>query len=746
MSVQGVGFRPHVHRVASELELSGLVRNDAAGVVIEIEGDAQQVRAFPDRLLAGAPPLAAVEHLVSRSIPPRDTHHFVIEDSEPGGRCQTLVSPDVATCDACFAEVTDPTNRRYRYPFTNCTDCGPRFTILNDVPYDRRTTTMASFEMCDACRHEYDDPGSRRFHAEPIACNECGPSLWFADADNSLRGPAAMAKAVAVLTSGGTVALKGLGGYHLACDATSEEAVQRLRHRKRREAKPLAIMVKDEAGVRRIASADSVAMQLVTSRERPIVLLSKNADQSVANAVAPGSRHLGVMLPYTPLHLLLLEAVGKPLVMTSGNLTDEPIAFIDDDARLRLDGVADAFLGHDRPIETRCDDSVVRIIADAPSFVRRSRGYAPKPISLSTNSSVSVLAVGGHLKNTFCLAMGRHAFLSHHVGDLENASAVQGLRDGVAHYCRLFDIVPEMIAHDLHPDYATARLVDEFGDLDTVPVQHHHAHVASVIAEHGLQGPVLGVAFDGAGLGTDGAVWGGEFLLVEGARFERLAHLAYVPLPGGDKAAREPWRMAAAHVRASYGSLDAAPIPIAGGTRKALSVLSQMMERGINSPPTSSVGRLFDAVAALIGVRQKSQFEAQAAMELETLADPSCSRTYEWDLTESGSGHVLDAAPMIRGVIDDVHAGCSPGEIAGAFHNALADMIHETLRVLKLRTGVSTVVLTGGVFQNAILTEHAIRRLVASGFDVHIQRLVPCNDGGLSLGQAYVARCHHGES
>lgn len=740
--VQGVGFRPFIQGLAASFDLSGHVRNDTAGVVVDVEGLDESIDGFLARLQTSPPPLATIDSISIETAPPAAYSGFTVAPSDQTGAPTALVSPDAATCEACLAELFDSSDRRYRHPFISCTHCGPRFSIVLGIPYDRPRTTMAEFPMCPACRLEYGDPADRRFHAQPIACPECGPTLGFRAAgvpDEEARGDAALALAVAALRDGKIVAIKGLGGYHLCCDALSEAAVQRLRDRKHREAKPLAIMVKALDAARAVGEAGEAEAALLASSARPIVLLDKRAGSPIAKSVAPGLGTLGVMLAYTPLHHLLLADLDRPVVMTSGNRSDEPIAYEDADALERLAGIADGFLTHDRVIATRCDDSVVRVVWRGTAFSRRSRGFAPRPLRLSVTFPTPVLALGGHFKNTFCLGRGDQAFLSHHIGDLEHPAALQALRQGISHYQRLFGIEPTVVAHDLHPDYASTRLADGW-DLPRVGVQHHHAHVASCAAEHGVTGPVLGVAFDGSGAGTDGAVWGGEFLLVEGSGFQRLAHLGYVPLPGGEAAVREPWRMAAAHLFAAYGA-DAGGLSLSVLDRRPRewALLHQMLERGFRSPPTSSVGRLFDAVAALVGLRDRAAYEAQAAIELEAVADRSTERTYPPALHEVGDVVIADPVAIVRGVVGDLTRSRGLAEIAGAFHNAVRDLIVAVIERLALRSGVRQVALTGGVFQNALLLERTAQALSWRGYEVLVHRRVPCNDGGLSLGQAVVA-------
>ena len=750
--VQGVGFRPFVYGLANALDLRGFVRNDASGVLIDVEGERLSLDRFVDRLVAAPPPLATVERVRSAVAAPRAYEGFAIAESvertdDTGrdiGAAAPPVAADVATCEACLAETRDPANRRFRYPFTNCTDCGPRFAIVRGTPYDRPRTTMAGFAMCEQCRREYDDPADRRFHAQPISCWDCGPTprLLAPGAPAPIAtGSDAVDAAAAALLRGDILAVKGVGGYHLACDATSDTAVARLRERKRRDAKPLAIMAADLERARELCSVSAAEAEALRSPARPIVLLAKRHPCAVAEAVAPSSGHLGVMLPYTPLHHQLLAAAGRPVVMTSGNLADEPIAFEDADALARLGPVCDLVLTHDRPIETRCDDSVVRVVRGAPAFLRRSRGFAPRALPMAAPFARPVLALGGHLKNTFCLGTGRRAVLSHHVGDLEHPAASESLRDGIDHYCRLFGVRPEVVAHDLHPDYRSTRLAEALDVPERIAVQHHHAHVASCVAERGITEPVIGVAFDGTGLGDDGAIWGGEFLVVEGARYDRVAHLAYVPLPGGDACAREPWRAAAAHLAAAFGNdVDALGLPLVERVGSARwSTLRRMIERRVASPLTSSAGRLFDAAAAITGVRDVARFEAQAPMELEAVADPGTERSYPAEHRTTADGWVVETAPLVRAVARDVVARRPVSEMAGAFHNALRDLIVETVALVSRRTGLRRVALSGGVFQNALLAGRTADALERRGFDVLLHRRVPCNDGGLALGQAYVA-------
>lgn len=750
--VQGVGFRPHVHGLATARGLAGFVRNDGRGVVIEVEGRPSDLDGFLHEVRGGAPDLAVIHRLRTTALAPSGETGFRIVASRVEGR-DTLVSPDVATCGACLQELRDPSDRRHRYPFLNCTACGPRFTIIRDLPYDRPRTTMAAFAMCDACRAEYDDPGDRRFHAQPTACPACGPRLALRGQGGVvLDGEAALDEAAAALRAGRIVAVKGLGGYHLACDATDGEAVARLRRRKAREVKPLALMVEGAETARRLCHLSQGEEALLTSARRPIVLLRKRSDaaSAVSRAVAPGHRYLGLMLPYTPLHHLLLEEVGRPLVMTSGNRTDEPIAFRDEDALGRLAGVADLFLLHDRPIEVSADDSVTRFVLGGEMPLRRSRGYAPQPLVLSRDVPVPLLAVGGHLKNTFCLARGRHAFISHHVGDLETLETYRALDEGIGHYRRLFGIEPRVVVHDLHPDYLSTRVARELADaedLERVEVQHHHAHVAACMAEHGLEEPVIGVAFDGTGYGSDGAVWGGEFLVVRCGEFRRAGHLAYVPLPGGEAAVREPLRMALSHLDAAFGDgaeeilEELAPGRSPDGDEVRLALLRRMLRKGVASPPTSSVGRLFDAVSVILGAHEgPARYEGEPAVALEMAADPTAEDAYPVVLEDAEDGSWRwKTAEILQALVRHLRLGASRGQVAGRFHRTVAEAVVVGCGRIRRDEGLDRVVLSGGVFQNALLLEVAVSRLAETGFDVLVHRRVPPNDGGLSLGQAAVA-------
>lgn len=751
--VQGVGFRPFVFNLAERLGLGGTVLNDALGVEIDVEGGEAAVQTFVRALAAEAPPLAVIQEVEVETAEPAGHEAFRIVRSATGAARRTLVSPDVATCDDCLGEMRDPVDRRFRYPFLNCTNCGPRFTIVVDIPYDRANTSMKAFPMCDPCRAEYEDPRDRRFHAQPTACPECGPSLgWIAPGEPSVRGDAALGRALAALREGRIVAIKGLGGFHLACDASDEEAVGRLRRRKHREAKPLAVMVPDLAAARRLGEVEPAAETALTSIRRPIVLVPCREGADLAPSVAPGVPGVGVMLPYTPLHALLLEAFGEPLVMTSGNRSDEPMAYHDDEARDRLGEISDAFLVHDRAIVMRCDDSVVRWTGRRALMIRRARGYAPQPVFLSPPVPAPILALGAHQKNAICLAREGHAFVSHHLGDLETPEAVAALEEAVGHYQRLFEIQPEMIACDLHPDYRSSRLAAEIADtrgLPLVRVQHHHAHAMSVAAEHGITGPFLGISLDGTGLGTDGTVWGFEFLEVDGGRMRRLGRLQPVPMPGGEAAVREPWRMACAWLKAAFGEVPDLPLSFLGRLdRDMWSLLERAIEARVNAPVCSSAGRLFDAVATIVGLRDEAAYEGQPAVELEgaaarVLAPVGGEPAEPWpfDLVDGDGEDPFEVrfAPAIVAIAEALAGGAGTTGVAARFHATVVGAIAAGAERARERTGLGTVALSGGTFQNAIVLERSIDALSERGFEVRINVAVSPNDGGIALGQAAVA-------
>ncbi|WP_405968444.1 carbamoyltransferase HypF [Streptomyces sp. NBC_00015] len=761
--VQGVGFRPYLYGLATELALAGHVTNTPEGVVVEVEGTASAVARFCDRIAAQAPPLARVESVHHREMPPVGGTAFTILASRTGGPARTLVSPDSATCADCLAELADPADRRYRHPFVNCTHCGPRFTIVTGVPYDRAHTTMAGFAMCPDCAREYADPADRRFHAQPVACPACGPRLrLLAPPSDGLPEADPVTEARALLSAGAVLAVKGLGGYHLACDATNEEAVARLRRRKARGDKPFAVMARRPADVEHLVRLSPEERELLEGGVRPVVLLRRRRDPAYATgaprpaeSVAPGSPDLGVMLPYTPLHHLLLGLPGDPdgprlLVMTSGNVSGEPIVTDDTEALERLAPLADAWLTHDRPIHVPCDDSVVRVCDGEPLVIRRSRGYAPLPVALPLPVRPA-LAVGGDLKNAFCLGAGRRAWLSAHIGDMDDLATQRAFEGAVAQLESVTGVRPGTLVADRHPGYRSARWADRHAAArPVVRVQHHHAHVAAAMAEHGLDGtrPVIGVAFDGTGHGDDGAVWGGEFLLADYDGFSRFGHLAYVPLPGGDATVRRPYRMALAHLwAAGIGRADDLACT-AVCPPDELHVLERQLELGLHCVPTSSMGRLFDAVSSLTGVCHRAGYEAQAAVELEgaALGAPTGDRAaYAFDLREPGDAREegdavrADPAPVLAAIVSDLRAGVGPALVAARFHRAVTGLVHRICVRARERHGLDTVALTGGVFANTLLSSACSAALREDGFTVLRHRLVPPGDGGLALGQLMVA-------
>ncbi len=738
--VQGVGFRPFVYQAAHRHGVRGTVANTATGVCIHVEGAPEKIAAFCRELAESPPPLAHITAMVISEETPAGRTAFTIAASSRQDQRGTLISPDVAVCDDCLAELFDPANRRFRYPFINCTNCGPRYTIIDDIPYDRSKTSMKAFAMCPQCQAEYDDPMDRRFHAQPNACAVCGPSVGLRAAGGApVACDDAVAAAADLLKAGAIVAVKGLGGYHLAVDAENPAAVARLRLRKHRDDKPFAVMSRDLTAVAHYARATPAEAALLTACQRPIVLLAKSSPQPLAAAIAPGNRWIGVMLPYTPLHHLLLAEEFSALVMTSGNLSEEPIAIANDDALARLEEIADYFLVHDRDIILRSDDSVVRRAAGATRFLRRSRGFVPTPVFLK-DPTPPILACGAELKNTVCLTRGDQAFVSQHIGDMENLATFEFFQETVNHLKRILDITPRVVAHDLHPDYLSTRFAEAQGDLRCVGVQHHHAHIVSCMAENQVAGPVIGLAFDGTGYGSDGAIWGGEVLVAEAARFRRAAHLAYVPLPGGAAAIREPWRMALSYLWDAFGEdyrkLDL-PLLKTGDASK-IETVAAMIRRRFNAPPTSSLGRLFDAVAALAGIRYHVTFEGQAAMELEMAASGAPERPYAvgW---EEGAVKRIPPAPIVRAVVADLLAGVPAAVVSDRFHASLVDLFSRLCAALRLETGIGRVALSGGVFQNLLLFTSLKENLEKQGFTVFSHARVPTNDGGIALGQAVVA-------
>jgi hydrogenase maturation protein HypF len=739
-TVQGVGFRPWIYRLARGLGIGGQVHNDARGVTIEAFGEEAVLDRFLALIESTPPPAAAIRRLSWESIPARSGQDFVITSSQAGEQRRTSIPPDLATCPDCVREIFDPADRRFRYPFTNCTNCGPRFTIALDVPYDRPATSMARFAMCQACRREYEDPGDRRFHAQPNACPACGPRLHLLTRDREpLAAEDALRSAAAVLGRGGIVALKGIGGFHLACDATSPAAVATLRQRKHRDRKPFAVMVRTLDQARRLADLSAAECRLLESPERPIVLARRLPGSTLAEEVAPDNPLVGLMLAYSPLHHLLLADASRPLVMTSANLSDEPIAYQEGDLD-RIQGIPDLFLVHDRDIVTRCDDSVVRMVNQAPVLLRRSRGYVPRAIALGREVQRPVLACGAQLKNTFCLASRDSAVLGAHVGDLDDSEVLVAYGKAIERMERFLDVRPEVIAHDLHPDYVSTAYAHARPERTHLAVQHHHAHVASAMAEHGLVGPVVGVAFDGTGLGPDGTAWGGEILVATLAGYMRVATLRPVRLAGGDRAIREVWRIALALVDDAFRGrppLDDIPLFRSLPAERRARV-QQMLDGGVNTPLAHGAGRYFDALGALgLGLRE-AHHEGEVALAWNLVADPAERRTYGYHLDRSTTPWFVDLRLMVQEAVADVVAGAPAASISAAFHNTLARATAAAVRdVLELK-GPMPVVLTGGCFQNPRLAEGLIGEL-GPEVDVRLHRLVPPGDGGIALGQAVVA-------
>lgn len=724
--VQGVGFRPCVYGLALRHHLSGFVGNNSEGVFIEIEGAAATLAAFVRDLRNNPPPLAHIEQITITEMDPSHENGFEIVQSQAQYGANTLISPDLCICDDCLQELQNPADRRYRYPFINCTNCGPRFTIIKDIPYDRLLTTMAAFPMCEACEAEYYDPLNRRFHAQPNACPDCGPQVNYIQGQQQMWRDDAIGHALEALHRGQVVAVKGLGGFHLACDASNDDAVNTLRDRKGRQGKPFAVMVRDVATARQIATVSDAEARILTSRERPIVLLHKR-DNTLSENVTSGNPYVGVMLPYTPLHYLLVE---RPLVMTSANYSNEPIVKDNDEALAKLSDIADGFLLHDRDIHVHCDDSVIRVLDEVEYPVRRSRGYAPFPVKLPFNVS-QVLAVGGELKSTFCLAKGDYAFMSQHIGDMENLETLRAFERAYQHMSTIFRVEPKTIVCDQHPRYLSTQWATRFAaeqDIPLVKVQHHHAHIAGVMAENGVTGPVIGFSYDGTGYGDDGAIWGGEVIIADYMQYERVSHLPYMPLPGGDAAIKNPYRLALAYLWANGITWDDMLPPIMHATSTEKRVLRQQLERNVNVAQTSSMGRLFDVVAALIGVRQEVSYEAQAAIELEALA------TVTDQIYPFSSIKVL-----LTAIVGDLQIGRPVSCIAGKFHNTVAHHILQISQQIRERQGLNTVALSGGVFQNVTLLQQVRGLLNNHQFNILVHQQVPANDGGLALGQAVIA-------
>jgi hydrogenase maturation protein HypF len=746
--VQGVGFRPFVFSLAKRRSLRGQVFNNTSGVLIDVEGESNTIRQFIAELRTGPPPLSLIESVeCSQDLDPAHFTDFRIVESDSSGERFIPISADISTCADCLKELFDPRDRRYLYPFINCTNCGPRFTIIECVPYDRANTTMRDFKMCAACQAEYEDPADRRFHAEPTACPACGPRFFLADSNGretiieSDCGEEVFCQARLLLLGGKIIAIKGVGGFHLACDALDDEAVERLRKRKYREDKPFAMMAASIDVIREHCIVSKAEEELLLSGRRPIVLLEKKRDSSIPRAVAPGVNMLGFMLPYSPHHYLLFEDLDRPLVMTSGNVSDEPISYEDKDAVGRLGNIADYFLRHDRRIHIRTDDTVTRVFDGREMVLRRSRGYAPAPVKTSFKFEREILACGAELKNTFCLTHDDYAFVSHHIGDLENLETLRSFEQGVEHFKRLFNLSPDVVAYDFHPEYLSTKYALALDErLTKVGVQHHHAHVASCMADNRIEGEVIGVAMDGLGFGSDGRFWGGEFFVADYIEAERVAHLDYIPMPGGAKAIREPWRLAAVYLHRAMGDdFLKLEIPFVRRLdRSRWAAIHSMARTRTNSPETSSMGRLFDALSSLVGLRDVVNYEGQAAIELEAIADPRQHEGYEFELAENG--RIIKADPVIEGATKDLLNGVPPKAVSAKFHLGVAKLIAAVAVRVRDERRLTRVALSGGVFQNMLLLGEASRLLRASGFEVFTHSRVPPNDGGVSLGQAAVAR------
>ncbi|MGE5815183.1 MAG: carbamoyltransferase HypF [Acidobacteriota bacterium] len=747
-TVQGVGFRPWVYRLAREMRVRGRVCNDSSGVVIDAFAPPDALTRFIRRLRESAPPASVIVSLDAREIPVEQLDGFTIEESRRADDRQVSIPPDLATCPECAREIRDPSDRRYRYPFTNCTSCGPRFTIATDVPYDRAATSMAHFQMCPACQREYDDPADRRFHAQPNACPVCGPHITAVTAaGENIIGEDPIEVAARLIGVGLVVALKGIGGFHLACDATSEMAVLRLRRRKVRDEKPFAVMVRDLEAAERVAVLGQAERALLLSTERPIVLAPRRPTGNLASAIAPRNPLIGILLPYSPLHHLLMREVDVPLVMTSGNRSDEPLAYRNSEAQARLAEIADLFLLHDRPIVTRCDDSIARVVAGSPVILRRSRGYVPRPVMVPQPFSRPVLACGALLKNTFCIGIGNRAYLGPHIGDLENLETFDSFQDSVARMERFLGVEPEVIAHDLHPDYFSTHYAQLRREPRKVAVQHHHAHVASALAENGIQGPVFGLAYDGTGYGTDGSAWGGELLLADTRTFTRLATFRPIALPGGDAAVRAPWRTALSMLDDAFeGSAPIDDLSLFRSLREEdVLVTRRMVAAGLNSPRAHGVGRYFDAFAAIALGRTQCTFEGQLALEwnMAALAAAGERGRYPFDISRAATPWQLDLRPMTRNAVYELIGGEAPPVVAARFHNTLAAATAQLIRLAASQHGRHDVVLTGGCFQNALLAELVLREL-GREFTVRLHREVPPGDGGIALGQAIVANACEG--
>ncbi|MBA7465948.1 Carbamoyltransferase HypF [subsurface metagenome] len=759
--VQGVGFRPFVHKLAEEFGLKGWVKNTTAGVIMEVEGDKRNVREFYDEITLRKLPSAQIKEKKIIYQPTRGYRSFIIKESTSHQRKEVLISPDIAFCQECLEELKDSSDRRHYYPFINCTNCGPRFTIIKDLPYDRPFTTMKKFRMCPICQNEYEDISRRRYHAQPNACPQCGPEIELIKSRKSgsepmnseyyLKGLEALQATIELLKKGKIVAIKGLGGFHLACDATNGFAVERLRKRKKRPYKPFAIMVSDIETAKKHCLVSQQEGELLSDWQKPIILLEKREDSKISDLVAPNNNCLGVMFPYTPLHYLLFRSLSSSpsaLVMTSGNLSDQPIEIGNQKAVDNLSHIADYFLLYNRDIYNRCDDSIVKVFSGDPVVIRRARGYVPSPVELDYKVE-PILACGAELKNTFCLTKENYAFISQYIGDLKDYKTLQYYEQMLRRFKKLFGINPKIVAHDLHPDYLSTQYALDITrgrpKIMRVPVQHHHAHIVSCLVENRVRGKVIGVAFDGIGYGADGNIWGGEFLVADCRDFRRIGQLKYLPMPGGDKAVDEPWRMAVSLLVEAFG--ERIPrIDFTDRWKKKIPIILGMIEKGVNSPLTSSMGRFFDGVSSLLGVCDVNTYEGQAAMELESVAQDLSSssgnllaQNYRYEIQEEKGTFIVEPAWIVRGVVEDLQKMVPASIIAYKFHSSIADIIKDVSLKIKERTGINRVALSGGVFQNRLLLGLALRKLTERGFICYYQKKVPPNDGGISLGQAIIA-------
>lgn len=743
--VQGVGFRPTVYQYATELGLSGWVENSTRGVIAEIEGKEEHIQLFLQKLHASPPPLAVIQTIEVIEIPPTGTTSFHIRESKREGESITLIPVDTAVCSRCRDEMADPHDRRYQYPFTNCTHCGPRYTIIEDLPYDRPLTTMKKFPLCPDCQEEYENPADRRFHAQPVSCPHCGPRLSLLGPEGIIETESPLQKAIELLKSGAILGIKGIGGYHIACDATSTEAVTKLRQRKHRPDKPFAVMMPDIETIRGFCHTNALEESILTSPQSPIVLLERKRNPLLAAEVAPDNDRLGVMLPYAPLHLLLMKEF-LALVMTSANLSEEPLISKEEELTGMLGSIFDAALTHDRPIAHKCDDSIVKIIIDKPVMLRRARGYVPDPFTLPAKGP-KIFAAGAELKAAFALTRDDKIYLSQHLGDLQNYKTLENYRYEYDSLTRLLEIEPEVVVHDLHPDYGSSRFAQQLQVKDKLAVQHHHAHLAACMLENRLKNPVIGLCFDGTGYGTDGNIWGSEFLVGDYLEFQRLAHFVYQAMPGGDKAAEEPWRMGLSYLYSAYNGewIESGLKWLEEFNSADLTLIRQMLKQQINTPLTCGLGRLFDALYAILGHTEKHCHEGKGGMLIESIANPMIEDSYSLDILESPEGWLISPLPMIREICQDIHSSVRPSNIAGKFHQSLALISAETCSLIREKTNLNQVVLTGGCFQNALLTLKVKSMLQVMGFEIYTHSQVPPNDGGISLGQAGVAfeRFHH---